>query len=133
MDWRYIKPTSIYNIREFEDAEGFLFPAEFKDCAIMNNGGRPYLDMFDTDVCRGRVVRSLLSFNRGDRDNIWDVHKWNRQELGDVHIAFAIDNFGNLICFEKAACKIVFLDLESGRVEHAADNFHGFLPGLYRQ
>lgn len=132
MEWKYVKPLAVKeSIAAFEAESGYLFPQAFKDCVQESNGGKPTLSAFDTEFQKERAVKSFLSFNKDDRETMWKVNEWNKEELADKYIAFAIDNFGNLICFKKSDDSIVFLDLESMNVEFVAGDFSQFIQSLY--
>lgn len=62
---------------------------------------------------------------------MWKIQDWNREELSGKYVAFAIDNFGNLVCFEINSNKIVFFNHENGKIEQIADNFINFMECLY--
>lgn len=53
-------------------------------------------------------------------------------ELTNKYVPFAIDNYGNLICFDANNDKIVFVNHEDMSVEIIADNFNDFMNGLYK-
>lgn len=132
MEWKYIKPlSSEENINAFECAVKYCFPDDFRKCIIENNGGRPNLKAFDTDAKKGRELKSFLSFNKEDRETVWKIHDWNKEELSDKYIAFAIDNFGNLICFDANNDNIIFLNLENLEVEIISKGFFEFMDNLY--
>ena len=132
MDWKYVKALKSDSlIEEYEKMTGYKFPESFCECVRKNNGGRPSKKVFDTDRTKERVLKSFLSFNKEDRETVWKISEWNSVELGDKYVAFAIDNFGNLICFEKASGKVVFIELETLNVEVIADEFGGFIGRLY--
>lgn len=132
MEWKYVKAlSSEENINDFECAVKYCFPDDFRECVIKSNGGRPSLKAFDTNVQKGREVKSFLSFNKDDRETVWKIYDWNKEELSDKYIAFAIDNFGNLICFDANNDHIVFLSLESLVVETIAKSFKEFINSLY--
>ena len=132
MEWKYVKPLiSDSVIDEFEKTIKYSFPDDFKDCVVKNNGGRPQLKIFDTSVCKERAIKSLLSFNKDDKVTIWKINEWNAKELTNRFIAFAIDNFGNLICFDSNDNSVIFMDMETLKVELIANSFTGFLNCLY--
>ena len=79
----------------------------------------------------GRELKSFLSFNTDDRETVWKIYEWNKDELSNKYVAFAIDNFGNLICFDADNDKVVFLNHEDLSVEHIANTFAEFLELLY--
>lgn len=132
MDWKYVKPLSSEDsIKDFERLVNYSFSDDFKECVLHNNGGCPDCKVFNTDKTEGRVLKTFLSFNKDGRDTVWKIHDWNKNELADRYIAFAIDNFGNLICFDKISDSIVFINHESMEVETIALCFSEFMKMLY--
>lgn len=92
---------------------------------------RPSKRIFDTDKVKERELKSFLSFNKEDRETVWKIFDWNKEELANKYVPFGIDNFGNLICFDANNDKIVFVNHEDMSVEAIAENFDGFMSGLY--
>lgn len=132
MNWKYVKPLgSAELISEYEAENGFVFPESFKKCIMEHNGGRPEKSCFDTEVQKERALKSLLSFNKTDRETIWKITEWNKEVLADKYVPFAIDNFGNLICFERMTNSIMFIDMGDTSSEKAADSFDGFISALF--
>lgn len=132
MNWKYVKPLDSEKlIDEFECKVCYEFPSEFKECVLRYNGGRPEFRGFDTDRNTGREMKSFLSFNHNDRETVWKIFEWNQEELSNRYVAFAIDNFGNLICFDANNDKIVFVNHEDVSVEFIADSFAEFMDLLY--
>ena len=132
MTWKYVKPLeSIKNIDDYECMVRYSFPDEFRECVITNNGGRPEYRCFDTDKAKERALKSFLSFNRNDKETVWKLYEWKKEQLGDKYVPFAIDNFGNLICFDANNDHIVFLNHEKSSVENIADSFSSFFDSLY--
>lgn len=132
MEWKYVKPLSSPEcVREFENLAGYTFPDDFRQCIFNNNGGRPARRMFDTDVQKERVLKSFLSFNKEDRETVWKIRDWNKAALPDRYAAFAIDPFGNLVCFDTSNGKVIFWNHENGHIEQIADSFMEFMECLY--
>lgn len=132
MEWKYVKPLSSEgNINEFESLVKYSFPDEFKNCVLCNNGGRPCKRVFNTDVQKKREIKTFLSFNKEDKETVWKIQDWNKEELLRKYVAFAIDNFGNLVCFDINSSRIVFFNHENGKMEQIADNFTEFMESLY--
>ncbi len=132
MQWKYVKPLlSAESISKFETLVKYKFPDAFKKCVLENNGGRPNSRTFDTDCTKERELKSFLSFNKDDIENVWKIAEWNKSELSDKYVAFAIDNFGNLICFDIKNNNIIFLDHETLNTEKITDDFISFMNGLY--
>lgn len=132
MEWKYVKNLkSVDLINDYECLVKYVFCDSFRKCIIANNGGRPSRRTFDTDKIKEHELKSFLSFNRNDRETVWKIFDWNKDELSDKYIPFGIDNFGNLICFDKNNDKVVFVNHENMSIEIIADNFDCFLDKLY--
>ena len=132
MEWKYIKKLkSIDLIDDFECMAKYVFCNAFRNCVIVNNGGRPSKRLFDTDKVKERELKSFLSFNKEDRETVWKIFEWNKEELTNKYVPFGIDNFGNLICFDANNDKIVFVNHEDMSVEAVAENFDCFMSRLY--
>lgn len=132
INWKYVKALKSANlINEFETLVCYELPKEFKECVLQYNGGRPERKGFDTDKNKGRELKSFLSFNKEDRETVWKTYEWNKEELADRYLAFAIDNFGNLICFDVRNGNVIFLNHENLSTEHIAETFTEFLELLY--
>ena len=132
MKWKYVKPLQSKDlIQKFEHLVGYRFPLAYKRCVLHHNGGRPERRGFDTVRCAGRELKAFLSFNYDDPETVWKAREWNKDMLCDKFIAFAIDNFGNQICFDTDNGHVVFLRSEDYLVEHVADSFSKFMYMLY--
>lgn len=132
MEWKYVKELKAVDlIGDYERLVKYVFCDSFKKCVITNNGGRPSKRLFDTDKAKERELKSFLSFNREDRETVWKIFEWNKEELTNQYIPFAIDNFGNMICFDVKNDKIVFVNHENMSVEIIANSFADFMNGLY--
>ena len=130
MNWKRVKALKYFEyISEFEKEHQIKFSQSFIDCVKENNGGRPEYTIFDTNVVKERTIKRLLSFNKDDIENIWSFN-----EPGDNfypgYIVFAIDNFGNYICFD-CSQRICFVNLDDGSVETIEESFDNFLNCLY--
>ena len=134
MEWKYIKKLQSEDlIHDYETLVDYQFSDSFKECVKTHNGGRPSKCCFDTDMAKGRAVKTFLSFNKNSRETVWKIFEWSTEELTRYFIPFAIDNFGNLICFNSANDKVVFVNHEDKSVETVADDFDRFMDGLYDQ
>lgn len=132
MEWKYVKPlASMDNIEKFEELVSYRFPEEFKKCVIEYNGGRPIKCTFDTDKTSERELKSFLSFNENDKETVWKLYEWINKEIFDKYVVFAIDNFGNMICFSKMDNSINFISHEEMDIENIAKDFNSFIQMLY--
>ena len=129
-EWRYVKslPTD-FNVNEVESRLGFKFCDSFIAFVKNYNGGRPPIGVYDTDITKERTIKSFLSLNSSDEENIVKMNTYLEDASKDI-IAFAIDNFGNYICFEKDTSKIVFFNSETENNEFIADDFDIFLKTI---
>ncbi len=134
MNWKYVKPLKSEKlIQEFESDFNYKFPDSFISIVKKYNGGRPEKILFDTEVSNQIAIKSMLSFNEYDKETMWKIAEWNKNELENKYISFAIDNFGNLICFSIQDSSVIFLELESLTIEKVADNFDVFINSLYNK
>lgn len=132
MNWKYVKTLKSENdIAEFEKVYKIEFPDSFKEIVSKFNGGCPEKDVYDTDKTKERTIKSILSFNQNDKETIWKINEYSTEELGNRYVAFAIDHFGNLICFSRSNKSIVFMDMETLKTESIAKDFTSFLDKLY--
>jgi hypothetical protein len=138
VNWRSVKPLNSDNIiNDFEKEINYTFPDDFKEFVKTYNGGRPSHKVFNTKVTKDRVLNNMLSFNKEDKCSIWEINDWNGRMRdwntnGEMenYIAFAMDAFGNLICFDKTTDKIFFVDHEDLSVEFISNTFTVFLKRL---
>lgn len=132
-EWRYVKPLANENlITETEEKLNFKFEDSYVAFVKKYNGGRPPISVFDTDTTKERTIKSFLSLNPSDTENIITLNK-NVPEVSSNAIAFAIDSFGNYICFDKTKGSIIFMDYETGTIERISDNFDDFLNVISSQ
>lgn len=132
MECKYVKLLKSEKlIDDYECQVKYVFNESFRKFVLKNNGGRPKKKIFDTDKTKERELKTFLSFNHEDRETVWKLFEWNKEELKNRYIPFAIDNFGNLICFDGNNDKIVFINHENLSIEIIADNFDAFINKLY--
>ena len=126
-EWRYIKHLANENvIKETESQLGVKFCNSFVAFIKKYNGGRPPISVFDTDKTEERTIKSFLSINPADTENMIKSNLFVSKIRDDI-VPFGIDNFGNYICFSKSNENIVFLDFETGDIEKITDGFDEFL------
>ena len=72
LSWKYVKPLLKTDaVDNFEKENNIFLPQDLKQCIMLNNVGRPSLNVFDTGVSKDRVFKTLLSFNEQDTENIF--------------------------------------------------------------
>lgn len=129
--WKYIKPLKDEKaVEDFLDCNNVRLPLEIIDCIKENNGGRPINEAFDTTVSKERVFKSLLSYNKSDKETIYACYSnvFKNKNLFPI----ASDPAGNFICVDlKNNNAIVFFELESSEKEFISDDFKELLDSLY--
>ena len=131
MQYKYVKKLENEKlIKDFEKIVHFKFDDYFIDFIKENNGGRPSKKTFYTKNGEEIIVKTFLSFNKNDKENIWNILLWKEITFNGKYIPFAIDNFGNIICFYKKDSSIFFIEIETGNIEKVASNFKDFISNL---
>lgn len=129
LTWKYVKPLKTEKlISEYEQLIDFKLSTDFVDIVKKYNGGRPSMKTFDTSKQEGKSFKSLLSFNREDRETVWNI--WQSENYADKKIApFGITDSGDTLCFKNNA--VVLFNHETEEIEKVANNFNTFLSYLY--
>ncbi len=126
-EWRYVKPLATEHlILEAEEKLGCKFTDSYVDFVKKYNGSRPPVSVFTTSSLQEKTIKSFLSFNPDDVENIVKLNK-GVAEISKLLVAFAIDNFGNYICFDRNNHMVFFLDFETGKTELIDKTFSDFL------
>ena len=95
------------------------------------NGARPSKKAFKTEKKVEHVIKGFLSFNKEDKENIFQVYEWNKNFIDEEeYFAIANDPFGNYIISDKRG-KIYYFEHEAGNIEFVADSFEKFIELLY--
>lgn len=132
--WKYDEPlSSDALLNEFEDKTDYKLPESFRELVINHNGAIPSMKIFNTEDQNGHVFGYMLSFNKEDTKNlnIWETNKTIPKDVDSKYVAFAMDAFGNWICFNCEDNSIVFVDHDSHEVEQIANSFDEFVNSLY--
>lgn len=130
-DWKYVKSLKNGNaVDEFEKQNNICFPQDLKDFILKNNGRRPHKMTIDTADTKKRVFKSLLSFNRDDKETIFTMYPVIQKENPEL-IPFASDPFGNFYCVHKKDKKIILWLHETAKTEFVAASFSELLEKLY--
>jgi len=129
--WKHVKHLSDErSVEVFLAKNSIELPLGIVECIKENNGGRPILKIFDTDRTKERVFKSLLSYNRGDKESIYNSYSNELRVMGLFPIA--LDAAGNFICVNlKSNNELVLLEHESGNIEQIGPTFEDLIRGLY--
>ena len=131
LTWKYVKPLKNDNAVEcFEADNSFKLPQDIISCIKQNNGGRPDKKVFDTEVSKGRVIKSLLSLNKDDLETIYDAIDILKSEKTNL-VPVATDPGGNYICYNTIHQDIELWLHETNTTEKISDSFTAFLELLY--
>jgi hypothetical protein len=145
LTWRYLKtPIDRNVIAQVGKAWRVTFPDDYVDCAMVNHGATPAAKCFDFPGHREAVFRALLGYFDAKSDNenlsITQMYEAVKDQLPERVYPFAMDPFGNLLCFDyrdskRNAPTIVFWDHEVDDPEEAiayvCDTFSELLAKLY--
>lgn len=128
-EWLFPEPVQNMSILDMIQREFCItLPRSYIDGIEQFNGAYPECSRFMTKEGNERTVKCFLSVNQGDDDNIWDM---NLDAVTCDYVAFAMDDFGNSICFSKKDLSIWFWDHETEQAERVADGFDVFIASLY--
>ena len=131
LNWKYVKPLKNNNAVEcFESDNNLKLPQDITSCIKQNNGGRPDKKAFDTEVAKGRVIKSLLSFNKDDLETVYDAIDILKNGNTNL-VPLASDPGGNYICYNVKQQDIVLWLHETNTTEQISSSFTAFLEALY--
>ncbi len=128
--WKYKIDVDDKNVfTEIENERKISFPAELKDLILNANAATPssYNFMVGNNE---RVLGSILSFNRNERDTDSVFTAFAVINDSDL-IPFGIDPFGNYICYSLKDSKVVFWDHETSRIDSTGKTLNEFIEELY--
>lgn len=130
MDWKYKIDIADPNVFfDIEKEFGVVIPEELRSLIIIANAATPSKYNFvigDTE----RVLGSILSFNVGETDTDTVYTALSIMEDKTL-VPFAIDPFGNYICYSNKDNKVVFWDHETGDVSSTEKGLSEFINSLY--
>lgn len=120
-------------IREFEKEHQFSFPKAYKGMLKKSNGASPDKSKFTVDG-EDFSIGYFLSWTPESELFICDAYKY-MPENNKTLFPFAIDSFGNYVCFDFANGsenpQIVFWFHEQGSSTKIADDFSEFMNMLH--
>ena len=129
-NWKYkidIQTASVFE--EIESQYKVKFVDELRDFISVHNGATPEKYHFMIENTE-KVLGSVLSVNKGEADT--DTIYTALSCIDDSSlIPFAIDPFGNYICYSSKDGLIVFWDHETNAVVSSEKNLGDFIGSLY--
>ena len=78
---------------------GYIFPSDYVECAVHNNGSAVLPYNFEVNEIT-RVFGTLLSYDKDSSENIVKVYHNYVSSLPKGLVPFPFDPAGNLICFD---------------------------------
>lgn len=126
--WKYVKPlVDAGSIAEYESLVGTTLPEDLKNTIRTNNGGRPSLKYYDLALEKDKEFKSLLSFNRGDVENVFAFYPLD--SANKKLVPFATDPAGNFFVVKNGAIHLWLH--EQDRTMFIAESFSAFLGMLH--
>ncbi|MEG0235066.1 MAG: SMI1/KNR4 family protein [Cetobacterium somerae] len=133
MEWKFIKELkSKDSIKKFEDIIGMELPKDYIEFIEKYNGARPKLKLFKTITGKEHVIKTFLSFNITDIENIFSVNEWLKKDFNSEYFAIASDPAGNYIVYNKKF-EIYFWNHEINKFELITKTFTDFINMLYEE
>lgn len=128
MKWKYVKPLKDNLIIEYlEKTYSIEIPKLLKDIILENNGGRPVKNMFMTKENKEKIIKTLLSYNQSDRENIYIYIDF----FNKGYIPFANTDFGDVICVNNKNENVELYLHEIDKFEYVCENIEEFIDKLY--
>ena len=128
MKWKYVKPLKDNLIIEYlEKTYSIEIPKLLKDIILENNGGRPVKNMFMTKENKEKIIKTLLSYNQSDRENIYIYIDF----FNKGYIPFANTDFGYVICVNNKNENVELYLHEIDKFEYVCENIEEFIDKLY--
>lgn len=125
MNWKYVKKIKDKNTIDMINNSNI--PMELKQLIKQYNGGRPEKNIFDTKSSKERVLKSLISYNKEDKENIYMYEKIFNKGL----IPFAVTEFGDIICINTETSEVELYLHEQDKTEKISDGISEFFDKLY--
>lgn len=130
MDWKYKIDVINQNVFfEIEKKYGIKISEELRALILMANAATPskYNFMLGTTE---KVVGAILSFNEEETNTDTVYTALSTMEDKSL-VPFAIDPFGNYICYSNNDNKVVFWDHETSWISSTEKGLPEFLDSLY--
>lgn len=128
MEWKYIKEIKDEKtIEKIEKIYNIRIPILLKQIILQYNGGRPLYNIFDTIDSKEKVFKSLISYNKDDKDNIYLYEEIFDKGL----IPFANTEFGDVICINNKTNEVELYLHELDKTEKICDSISEFFDKLY--
>ena len=127
LTWKYVKKLdNINDIIEIESQYNIQIPTTLKNIIIQDNGGRPSKKIFTLKSGDEKVIKSLLSFNKEDRETVYSFKDLIKKD----YLPFVTTEFGDVICLNIKDNSIELYEHETDKFEYICQNIDEFLKEL---
>lgn len=130
MNWKY--KIDVANPNVFSDIEkkyGIVISEELRVFILTTNAATPSKYNFMLGATE-RVLGAILSFNEGEMDTDTVYAALSVMEDKSL-VPFAIDPFGNYLCYSNKDNKVVFWDHETSGISSTQKGLSEFIDSLY--
>lgn len=127
MEWKYVKQLNNNPIIDIEKQYNIKLSENLKRIINKYNGGRPEKNIFSTDNNKQRVIKSLLSYNKTDKENIYMF-----TEIFDKgYIPVFITEFGDVISIKSNSEEVYIYLHEKDSFDYICEDIEKFIERLY--
>ena len=130
LTWKRVKPIENNSVSDFESNKGIIIPEALKKLIESYNGGRPSKKIFVTDEGQEYEVKSLLSYNESDIENIYKVSDYFLTKYQKTILPFASESSGNYYCMNITNKSILLWNHENDEIKILASNLSDFISKL---
>lgn len=138
LNWKYGSKILKDDIIVLEKELGIKYPKDYAELVLNFDEASPTLDCWDIpDGEKEKVFDHLISLSSENINNFFNTYMILKNEFGiSSLIPFAVDPFGNYICFLNTNMKVYYYDCDNFDNqnyigEYVADSFGEFICSLY--
>lgn len=115
-------------IEIYEYKVNHKLPSAYKNDIAYINGGKPINKTFiETDNDQNIAFKTFLSFNKEDKDSVWDYTEWDTEKKLSNYVPIALDYNNDLICISKRDGTIVLYKREDNTTLNLANSYAAFI------
>jgi len=116
IEWKYIKPLKeLTAVRDYLIENEINLPEQLIEMIEKNNGGRPSDKQILTPAVREYVFKSLLSYNKEDKETVYDIY--SNLFINSTLYPLGSDAAGNFVCYDVAEGKLKLYNHETDKTE----------------
>ena len=133
VEWDFGEKISDKIIKKTEKYFKVTFPDDYKSVVKSNDGASPSPDCWDIPGGeKEKTFDALIPLSGDEDESITDHYETLKDEynVSDL-IPFALDAFGNYICFKIPDMRVFYFDTEAGESVFVTESFSEFISLLY--